>query len=895
MKKLLPIILYFTCIHLFAQGTPQGKADSMFLAGKYGEAYLEYKNDGIRYQQTGQFHHYALTNLRMAVCKLKEGKADFASQLASRTLSYLKESLPQEAELMAECHLIAGEALLNLGRNDLALEMLKQAESYQEVFQDLKTAECYNLLGVAYWNNENKTTALFYHEKALSIREKLLPINDVAIADSYNNLGLIYLGSEDLKALIFFDKALKIYQNAFGKSHPKVANCLTNMAFANSFQRNFGEAMDYLDRVTDIWDTNFSGDHPNKAFTLSNKGRIKESQGNFNEAILFQQEALQMYVRLYGAKHPEISNTYFLIGKIRQQQSNFLEAAENFQASIYANLFNQDFQTLYDLPQLRDYYNADILLASLQAKAKALEALHFEKTLKFIDINGALSAYQLCDDLITVIRRIRLSEKDKLRLGLISSEVYENGIRISLYLSENTFKKRFFMEKAFSFCERSKSAVLLDAIQETKAKSFSGIPAELLSLEDSLKDQISFLERQLATASANQDQIKNQLFDFQKSYMAFISNLESGYPEYYQLKYNQNYATVEDVQAALTPGSAVLSYFTASTRVYIFVISKVDFQVVDLPKSADFQRLITSLRNGIKYDIRSAFEESASRLYSQLIPKLPSDIQHLILLPDGTLGTLPFEALISSQNPTVTYSQLDYLINRYSISYDYGATLLTERLKKTQKSTTNGILLAAPVSFEKNELKMSTLPDSETEIKQIKYLFNDSQNAPTLLVRQDANEAVLKSDQIGSYKYLHFATHGVVNESRPELSRIFLSPTAGQDGSLYNGEIYNLKINAALVTLSACETGLGKVARGEGIVGLSRSLLYAGAENLIVSLWQVADASTSELMIEFYRQHLHHSTNEQFHDDLRKAKLSMIRAETYAKPYYWAPFILVGQ
>ena len=148
-------------------------------------------------------------------------------------------------------------------------------------------------------------------------------------------------------------------------------------------------------------------------------------------------------------------------------------------------------------------------------------------------------------------------------------------------------------------------------------------------------------------------------------------------------------------------------------------------------------------------------------------------------------------------------------------------------------------------------------------------------------------------EDLDKYKYLHFAAHGLVNESEPALSRIFLSPGQDEDGSLYAGEIYNLKINADLVTLSACETGLGKVTKGEGIVGLSRALQYAGARNIIVSLWQVADASTSKLMIEFYKYNLsneHHGYNSA----LRQAKLMLLNSEEYNRPYYWAPFILVG-
>jgi CHAT domain-containing protein len=134
----------------------------------------------------------------------------------------------------------------------------------------------------------------------------------------------------------------------------------------------------------------------------------------------------------------------------------------------------------------------------------------------------------------------------------------------------------------------------------------------------------------------------------------------------------------------------------------------------------------------------------------------------------------------------------------------------------------------------------------------------------------------------------------VVDEKNPELSRIFLqSGNSNEDGNLYSGEIYNLQLNANLVTLSACQTGLGKISKGEGVIGLSRALVYAGAKNIIVSFWSVADESTSELMQNFYKELLN-KNNGNYTASLRNAKLSLIASEKYAAPYYWAPFILIG-
>ena len=145
----------------------------------------------------------------------------------------------------------------------------------------------------------------------------------------------------------------------------------------------------------------------------------------------------------------------------------------------------------------------------------------------------------LCDDLISQIRQLRHTEEDKLRLGSISSDVYENGIHLSLYLSNRSWKNKHYLELAYTFCERSKSALLLEAINETNAKAFGGIPESELFLEDSLKNEISYYNLELARSKSlsEQTKIKNILFQYQSANRAFIENLENEYPDYFKLKY----------------------------------------------------------------------------------------------------------------------------------------------------------------------------------------------------------------------------------------------------------------------------------------------------------------------------------------------------------------------
>ncbi|MCA6415708.1 MAG: CHAT domain-containing protein, partial [Cytophagales bacterium] len=163
-----------------------------------------------------------------------------------------------------------------------------------------------------------------------------------------------------------------------------------------------------------------------------------------------------------------------------------------------------------------------------------------------------------------------------------------------------------------------------------------------------------------------------------------------------------------------------------------------------------------------------------------------------------------------------------------------------------------------------------------------------------LLKFEKATETVIKSKQISNFSYLHFATHGIVDEENPESSKIFLQTSDTDDGNLYAGEIYNLELNANLAVLSACQTGLRKISKGEGVIVLSRALTYAGAKNIVVSFWSVADESTSKLMTDFYTNLLG-TKSIHFNRSLQQAKLKMTKTTAYSNPFFWAPFVLLGK
>ncbi|MBV6641665.1 MAG: CHAT domain-containing protein [Cyclobacteriaceae bacterium] len=895
MKNILLLFVsVLTITSAYTQESLYDQANKSLEGGKFEEALQYFKDAGAAFSQGGISRMYTLCKLGEADAYLGLGQIDIARSIATGTEKFISTIHKNDQELVVKSKMTSGNAYLRSGRIDLALENLKSAEALLDE-SGMQAAECFDDLGVIYTTNGNNELALQYLQKALAIRQAQSD-NQILVADSYNNIGRVYLNDEPLQAIIFFNRALNIYTEKLGKTHPKVAVVYSNMAFANANQSNYNDALTYLDQVAEIYGAIYPDDHPNKAFTLNNQGRILEMKGDFEGALEYQSQALNMYLDLYGTRHPEVANTYFLIGSIHQKTADYPQAIEAYQKSIYANLFDQDYSDIYTLPEIRDYFNADILLTSLQSKAQSLEAYHYSKTLRLKDINSALNTLIKCDELITQIRQIRFNEADKLKLGEIASQIYENGIGIATYLSERTFKKDYYRNLAFNFCERSKSSILLSAINDTNAKQFAGIPESELAIEDSLKNEIGFLEQRLAQLNKEEEiqQVKIELLKYQNALRDFIDRLETRYPEYYDLKYNTELAGISQIQSTLDERAALLSYFIGAERVFIFQITKDKAWIYNRPKDERFNQLVSGFRNSIKYYVDETFTTTSYSLQTQLIPKLSDEIDQLVIIPDAVIGSIPFEALVYEKSVSNQVKDNKYLINKYAVGYDYAATLFVNKAKNTTVSDKTGILLAAPVTFESNGQYLQQLPDSKKEIEEIEKLFSSAQMKTVSSTGPDASEEMIKSISLSDFQFIHLATHGIVNQSRPELSRVFLCPGSTEDGSLYSGEIYNLKFNANLVTLSACETGLGQVAKGEGIVGLSRALQYAGAQNLIVSLWQVADKSTADLMIEFYNHSLN-SPRRGYADDLRAAKLSLLQSEDYYNPYFWAPFILIGQ
>lgn len=830
---------------------------------------------------------------KLAETQLAHGRLDEAR----KTLDQIEALSPTDPYINAMLYTNKGSYNMNRGRFDLAHEDLAKAYQLFQLHQAPQhvpdMARCVGLISLGYLATGKYKLAEDNALVALQLRRTYHGDSHEAVAAAYNDLGLVYTSTNTDKALEYYEKALTTYQRLHGDGHTKIAIANTNIGILYREEELYGDAINNLESALKVWKANYPDGHPNQAFVLRNLGQTYFAMGNYETSLTYFQQALDLYKRFYGAKHPEISSTLNQIGVARLQQSHFEDALADFQAAICANIPGFDNLDTGVNPPVDDYYNGYVLLYSLRLKAQGFEELHFGKTLRQADLATALGTLQLCDSLIDDIRHHSSDEADKISLGALASDVYEDGVRVSTALSEISIKPRRLREQAFYFAEKSKSAVLQESIADTQAKAFAGIPAEFIEEEKNLKSTIALLSQRLGQkpAAAEEKYLRESLVSLKHEYSSFIQRLEKQYPEYFNLKFNLASPTISQLQALLNEEEAVVSYFVApkSRRIYQFVISRNRFKAFHSSLPDDFDRSTRGFNNGIFYRDFATYQKSTAVLSKTLKPRAGLKTKELIIVPAGRLGTLPFEALALNARKATNFQSVSYLNERYAVSYEFSAGLIAQK-DKASDSKQARIFLCAPVTFPADD-QLSELPASETEVRGIGELFTPE--SKKISTRHEANEAVVKSKEISSYNYLHFATHGIVDEVEPERSRIFLNENSGEDGDLFASEIYNLSLNADLAVLSACQTGLGKYSEGEGVIGLSRALVYAGARNLVVSFWSVADESTSVLMTDFYGI-LIKSGAPNFRQALQQAKSKMISRSEYSEPYYWAPFVLIG-
>ncbi len=775
--------------------------------------------------------------------------------------------------------------------------------------------DIYSGIGANYITKGELDNADNYITKAIDTKTKLYGKEALQLyKDYYYQAMIMYQNNQLDSALKAYLKSGDILSKHYGNKHPDLGNIYNAIALIHEATENDDNALKFFNRAQKVFAETYGENSIDYALVCNNIGIVNLHQNNYKDAVDYFQKSISIISKSHGTKNTRLIEPYLNLGTTYMNQKNYTNAIINYQKSIMCNLDKYEFDStdIFKNPYPGRYQNGIKLIEALKNKSRATIQLYDSTNQKELLVN-TVECTQQTSDIIDDVRKSIVSESDRISISGLTKEVFECGLYAANKIYADSPYDMANLAAAFMFSEKSKAATLLEALAQTGATEFSGIPEELTAEEKLLSDKISQYKKLIAEEENKNttSYLKNQLFDVTKKYNAIIAKFEKEYPEYYAAKFSQKIPSLYEIQQNLGSSEMLISYFTGKYEIFCIAVTKTtctmsNYTVSESRMAEQTSALVQSLTNYSADNIEK-YKQLAYDIYTNIFPqKIASNVNKITIIPDGCLNVIPFEALLTTVGKVKenTFSEFPFLIKRYQINYNYSSYLALRRLTQ-QVNTLNINWLGIAPAFDETNIcyfkgeQVRAIPETVTEVEAIAEKIKAEKMSAEYFLRKDASENTIKSTNLKQYNIIHIATHGTVDTEHPELSGLMLSQKEGtdDDGMLYNGEIYNLQLNADLVVMSACETGLGKISQGEGVIGLGRSLIYAGAKNIVCSLWQVSDASTSALMTNFYTNMLKTNKKEQtsFSEKLHNAKLKMIAGEKFAHPYFWSPFIIIGK
>ena len=825
---------------------------------------------------------------------------------------------------------------------DMTGDRLSAIKAYQTIASNPKVqsdsfllSDTYYSLGLSYHQMSNYSSAIDNFQQArqwLPSDNPNVPflykqaLFDLALGSSYTHLGLQKKQTALLQtARAFFLQSLVALQQPQPLARTANATISSYQLLAQWHleEKNYDSALWYIDQSNPLYEA----DNPRIIDAHILIGDILVQKADYQEALRHYQTALSIAQEKYPHKHEKKAEVWLSFAKLYQHQQAW------DQALIYAQqALVEEVDTFHDLnintnPVTNAQAHHKSLLETVALKAKLLTHKHISVPQDTSSLLLALNTYHLAIGVADQMRQVFPSLEYKQFLSAKSAALYEQAIGTAYRAHTLGLQQRDFLAEAFFFSEKSKAATLLEATKTAEARTFAGIPDTLLAQENKLKRELTFWENKLyqATDDSTKRVVRHQTFQTREAYHTLIKHLEQDYPDYFRLKYSTEVIGLRALQATLSPGTTLLSFSYGDSSLYIFSINREAVQLHTQQIDRSFNQ---SLDNMLQYISRytyeqagnlaryQAFVQDAHHLYQTLVqPSLPPRTpQQLIIIPDGRLGYLPFDVLLTDTiaEDAIRFQHLPYLIRQFPIRYEYSATLLTTSPPPLDQpmaylgfAPTYDEPTAAPAPVASSRevratldgqiIGLSPLRYNQAEVDYVADLFKGK-----IFAGKEASEQHFK-EHASEANLLHLSMHAYAHDENDDLSGLIFTQqtnasrtdTTQEDNFLHPNELYSLSLHAELAVLSACETGMGTLAKGEGIMSLGRAFKYAGCPNVTMSLWRADDQSTSHLMQSFFT---YLQAGRPKDEALRQAKLAYLdeAKSVQAHPYYWAAFVQVG-
>lgn len=807
--------------------------------------------------------------------------------------------------------------------NVLALQEAERYLSYDNPYY----IAAVNNLGVVYSRIKED------HQKALSLYKAALNqfhddnIHNGILGTLLNNIGKEYQQMGDFdnailyhkEALLNFRKAFEYFPEDFTNPYFKLAEVYSALAKLYEFKQDYATAKQYLGEELQLLNTYFQEYDANYfIYTYVNLAEISVKQDKLTDAAVYLEKALHFdsltaaqkgkifgtYAELYlkegkfrkaadfnrkaiqyipGEQSVEIAKALYREGKILGAQHQFIEAVgflDRASLKLTPDSGDHGFDSLHQATRILSRID---FIDILHSKARMLESLYQQDGKAFF-LEEALEVYFSISFLSDQIRQDYQTEESKLFLNKTIHRFYEDALSISYELFQITQDSKY-IEYAFYFSEKSKAIALLEELLLKEAEGVFSIPAPLKEKFYQLRSEINYYTKLLDQAPAGEKDTgrveiwNSRLLKARRDYGELNEDIAQKYPNYHHLIQPQIITVPQLQKELLHPKQLFIEYFVGEKKGYVFVIGKNKISFLKLQRIDVLESRITDLLQNLKmFGKTTDFPENAHLLFQQLIRPLSvtEEITHLVIVPDGALAFLPFEVLISNAGVVSKPKSLSFLLKIYNINYAYSGTVLNTQRKSELKRSS--ILAVAPV-FENDPDKY--LKCSQNEVKTF-----ESFQSKTLL-RQAASKNNFFS-YWNKYEILHIASHATSSDTLLKQPAIDF-----WDGQLYLTDLYTFNTYPHLVVLSACETNVGELRAGEGVLSLARGFAFSGTPSLVTTLWKVNDKSTSTIIEAFYGfLEIGYTKDEA----LRAAKLQYIQhcTDSKAAPYYWASLLQLG-
>lgn len=816
--------------------------------------------------------------------------------------SHLPNLHPGQQELVTKA---LGNGYIQQGHYQKALEAFQQSLHYSQLTNDSATLhQAYYNLGITYRHLGDYSLVLEYLFKSLEIRIHLYGLESKSVSACYNMIGVTH---HDLnayeQALDFHKKALGIRQQTYGEVHTQTAGSYNNLGLVYYELKQYSQAIRYYERSVTIKSKLSGTNHPSVAGSYLNLGACHIELGEFDRALEYLTNALNIFLQVQGPKHPNVIGAYGNIGNAYALSEQYDRALEATQQGLETASHTFQKKDPYANPDAKELLLHRYTINVLKVKGKALwKKYQTQHQLK--DLQASWNTYNLGIQLLARLQEQSLSSFSQQWWKEEGIGLFEGAIDASAALYHLT-QDSVWLGEAFRIAEAAKANQLYGELLDAQAKVFSSVPDSVLQDEASLRNRISKLERIIASEQQLQQADSNRLFRLHSQLLApkdsliqLLQQLETTHPLYHSWRSQQLPPTLPATQGTVADSSLLIEFVCGKEQLYALAISPERVEIYSIgidslsERIEEMHRLLKQsdklLGEGQFATTLARLQELGYGLYETLLAPILRDhpfAAHLIIVPDNDLAYLPFDMLIHEPSSSSTYRELAFLVKKYVIRYAYSAAV--RQYSTHSHASPPGNWAGFAPSIDSAVTDWPPLLHTQQELTHLQAITGGQS-----FFGEQATERLLKQ-QMTEASILHIASHAITDNVQPAFSAMIFAREKGseEDGKLYAYEVYQSQISAQLAVLSACNTGAGPLAKGEGVMSLARAFKSAGCPNIVMSLWPVDDEATAELMKLFYS-----FLDSGYPKDraLQQAKCEMIQSSPYVHPHYWASFVLIG-